>query len=137
MTRAGESPFVQLVQMARKQAEPQRLLFVFAGAELPSDATARQRERFARGEGGALVPWMTVDKTPDEIATFAALADEATAMRSGWKVVFVAALSGRHGKPPPPADIDRAIHKMEDAIKQGRVQGFLVIDTNGDLLRLE
>ena len=38
------------------------LLFVFAGAELPDDATPEQRQRFAEGAGGALVPLMCVDK---------------------------------------------------------------------------
>ena len=98
MSTPAPSPFTQLVRMARQQSEPQRLLFVFAGAELPSDATAQQRERFARGEGGALAPWMTVDKGPAELGTFEALADEATAMRAGWKAMFAAALSGRGGK---------------------------------------
>jgi hypothetical protein len=136
VAQAQQSPFAQLVRMARTQPEPQRLLFVFAGAELPTDATAQQREQFARGQGGALVPWMTVDKEPAELTTFEALADEATAMRSGWKAVFVAALSGRAGQAPRPSDIDVALDRMEDAIKLGRVQGFLVLDKNGEPLRL-
>jgi hypothetical protein len=136
VTRPDRSPFAQLLGVARTQPEPQRLLFVFAGAELPSDATAQQREQFARGEGGALVPWMTVEKDPAELTTFEALADEATAMRAGWKAVFIAALSGRGGNAPQPSEIDAALHRMEDAIKLGRVRGFLVLDTKGDSLRL-
>ena len=37
------SSFDDLLQMARQQKEPQRLLFVFAGAELPQESTAAQR----------------------------------------------------------------------------------------------
>ena len=48
------SHFRQLLQAAAAQPDPQRLLFVFAAAELPDDPTPAQRERFAAGEGGAL-----------------------------------------------------------------------------------
>src|SRR5437763_15902630 len=52
------SSFDDLLRVARQQAEPQRLLFVFVGAELPEDSTSEQRQRFAAGAGGALVPLM-------------------------------------------------------------------------------
>ncbi len=55
------------------------LLFVFMRAELPEDNTPEQRQRFAAGAGGALVPLMCVDKTPGELSTFAALAEESYA----------------------------------------------------------
>ncbi|CDS53277.1 FIG00933811: hypothetical protein [Polaromonas sp. CG9_12] len=72
------STFDDLLQAARAQPDPQRLLFVFAGVELPDDATPAQRERFEAGQGGALVPLMCVDKRPDELASFAALVEEAS-----------------------------------------------------------
>ena len=50
------SHFDQLLLAAAAQPEPQRLLFVFATAELPEDATPAQRERFAAGGGGTLSP---------------------------------------------------------------------------------
>jgi hypothetical protein len=56
------SHFQQFVQAAESQPEPQRLLFVFATAALPEDATAAQTERFAAGGGGTLTPLMTADK---------------------------------------------------------------------------
>ena len=42
------SSFDDLIEAARAQPEPQRLLFVFAAVELPDDATAAQRARFDR-----------------------------------------------------------------------------------------
>jgi hypothetical protein len=89
------SSFDDLLRAARQQAEPQRLLFVFMGAELPEDSTPDQRQRFAAGSGGALVPLMCVDKTPDELTTFAALAEESRTSGPGWTMVFVAGLAGR------------------------------------------
>ena len=60
--------FDDLLQAARQQREAQQLLFVFAGAELPADADAEQRERFAAGEGGELAPLMCVDKAAADLA---------------------------------------------------------------------
>lgn len=71
------SSFDDLLQAACMQPEPQRLLFVFAAVELPDDATPAQRARFDAGQGGALVPLMCVDKTPQELASFDALVTEA------------------------------------------------------------
>ena len=71
------SSFDDLLAAARQQQEPQRLLFVFASAELPSDSTPAQREQFLAGEGGALVPMMYVDMSLDELHSFADLVKEA------------------------------------------------------------
>lgn len=46
---SSSSLFDQLLQAAAAQPEPQRLLFVFAEAELPGDADAAQRARFEAG----------------------------------------------------------------------------------------
>ena len=88
------SSFDDLLQAARMQPEPQRLLFVFAAVELPDDATPAQRARLEAGQGGALVPLMCVDKTPQELPSFSALVEEArqfTAPGHDWAMVFVAA----------------------------------------------
>jgi hypothetical protein len=68
--------FDDLPRAARNQPEPQRLLFVFATAELPDDSTPQQRADFLAGQGGALMPTMSVDKAPEELNTFAALVEE-------------------------------------------------------------
>ena len=88
------------------QPEPQRLLFVFAAVELPDDATPAQRARFEAGQGGALVPLMCVDKTPQELPSFDALVGEAsqfTAPGHDWAMVFAAAMSGTLNKAPTSA----------------------------------
>lgn len=131
-----DSPFAQLVRMARQQPEPQRLLFVFAGAELPDDATPDQRARFERGEGGALVPLMTVDRAPEELASFEALAAEASDQGADWRMVFVGALAGRGTQAPSGSEIERALQRIEDRIKQGLVDGLLVLDRDGEPVRL-
>ena len=84
------SSFDELLRTAREQSEPQRLLFVFADAVLPDDSTPEQCARFAAGQGGALTPLMSVDKTPEELGTFAALVEESRQFGRNWAIVFVA-----------------------------------------------
>lgn len=136
MSAPFASPFAYLIHSAQQQSEPQRLLFVFAGVELPDDATAEQRRAFEQGHGGAPVPLMTVDKNPADLTTFEALADEASTMHAGWRLVFIAALGGRNKQPPSVTDVDRALANMEDAIKQGRISNLLVLDRAGAMLNI-
>ena len=92
--------FEQLLQAAAAQPEPQRLLFVFAAAELPDDASPAQRERFAAGQGGALVPLACVDKDPADLTDFEALVAESRQASPPWQAVFIAGLAGENGRPP-------------------------------------
>lgn len=128
------SSFEDLLQEARRQPEPQRLLFVFAGAELPEDCTPEQRAHFDEGEGGALVPLMAVDKAPEELEGFAALAGESLQFGHNWSVVFVAALSGRGGRAPSGSDADRPLQRMIEAIKAGAISSFMPFDRQGQPL---
>lgn len=128
--------FDDLIAAARQQPEPQRLLLVFTRAELPDGASAAERAGFASGRGGALVPHCCVDKSPHEVQDFAALAEEARAFAPDWAITFVAALSGRGGQPPAEADIGRALDRMVEAIKAGRLDGLMPVDRRGRAVRL-
>ena len=131
--------FDDLLVAARQQPEPQRLLFVFAGVELPDDATEAQRARFEQGQGGALVPLMCVDKTPQELPSFAALVAEAqqfTAPGHDWVMVFAAAMSGTLNQAPTSADAEGPLQRMVDAIKGGAIDGFIPFDRQGQPVRL-
>ncbi len=123
--------FDDLLAAARAQAEPQRLLFVFAAAELSEDSTEEQRRQFEAGQGGALVPVMTVDKSPDALVDFATLAQESTQFDKPWVVVFVAALSGKQGAAPLDADVVQALDTMTDAVKSGNLSAFIPFDRDG------
>ena len=128
--------FDDLLQAARQQREPQQLLFVFAGAELPAGASAAQRAQFDAGEGGELAPLMCVDKAADALASFNALCAEAARAGPPWAIVFTAALSGRGGQPPSTADTDAALQHMVDAIKAGRLDGLLPFNRAGEPVHL-
>jgi hypothetical protein len=122
------SSFDDLLHAARAQAQPQRLLFVFAVAELPDDSTPEQRARFQSGEGGNLVPLMSVDKSPDELDAFATLVEESRQFGGNWVVVFVAGLSGRHGRAPTSMETDQSLQCMIEAIKTGTFGAFMPFD---------
>lgn len=125
------SSFDDLLHAVRKQPEPQRLLFVFANAELPDDSTPEQRARFEARQGGALVPLMSVDKAPDELSTFAALVEESRQFAQNWVVVFVASLSGREGRIPTSIEADRALQHMIESIKVGLFDSAIPFDRQG------
>lgn len=119
--------FADFLAAARAQPEAQRLLFVFAVAELPQTHSPGQARRFEEGRGGALAPVMCVDKGLDELADFAALADESRATGQPWDMVFVAALAA-----PQAASIERGLRMMVDAVHRGAVERFLAFDPRGD-----
>jgi len=126
------SNFGDLLHAARAQDQPQRLLFVFAQAQLADDSTEQERRRFEAGEGGALVPVMAVDRTPDDIVDFAALVQESLQFGKPWAVVFVAALSGRQDVAPSDGDVAQALDRMTEAIKSGNLSAFIPFGRDGE-----
>ncbi len=126
--------FQQLLHAAASEPEHQRLLFVFAGAELPADATAVQREAFKAGRGGALEPLACVDKSVEELSSFEALVAESRAASPPWQVVFIAGLPGVDGQPPEAAMVDSALDAMVEGVRTGSFGGFLALDPAGEPL---
>lgn len=130
------SSFDDLLNAARQQSEPQRLLFVFAGAELGDESTPEQREQFRAGQGGALVPLMSVDKTPEEIVSFEQLEQESRQFGHDWVMVFVAGLGGRNGMAPTPDEARKALDRMMASIKAGTLGAFIPFDRLGQPMLL-
>ena len=130
------STFDDLLQAARQQAQPQRLLLVFAGASLPNDATADQRAAFEAGESGELAPLMCVDKDPQALAGFQALAAEAATLGPAWALVFAAALSGSGGQPPSDSQVDAALQRLVASVKAGDLAGLIPFDREGQAVAL-
>lgn len=127
--------FADFLAAARAQPDAQRLLFVFAVAELPQAHTPGQARRFEEGRGGALAPVMCVDKGLDELDGFAALAEESRATGQPWDMVFVAALAAEQGVAPQPAGVDRGLRMMVDAVHRGAIERFLAFDPAGGVVR--
>ena len=127
--------YTDFLHAAHAQAEPQRLLFVFAEAELPDNHTQGQQARFQSGEGGALTPVMCVDKLPAELVDFAALVDESRHTGQRWEIVFAASMAGKDGAVPSSTDAERPLKMMIDSIHRGAIEKFLAFDRNGDAVQ--
>lgn len=126
--------FNELVSAAKAQTEPHQLLFVFAAAELPDDPTPEQRDRFHRGEGGALAPLMCVDKAPHDLTDFPSFVAESQRAGPPWDVVFATSLAGEGGRPPSRARVDLALETVVEAVRTGRVGGFAAYNARGEFL---
>ena len=146
------SSFDRLLRSAATQPEPQRLLFVFAVAALPDDATPVERDRFAAGGGGTLEPVICVDKGLDEPVSFDALVAESRLLAqtgqpgesdksdkdrevdAAWQVVFAAGLSGCNGQSPSAGQVERALQMMVERVRSGMIGAFLALDRSGEAL---
>ncbi len=128
------SGFEQLLAAASAQADPQVLLFVFAGAELPSDSTPAQRRNFEQGVGGELTPLMCVEKSLGELSTFDALVSESREVGPPWQVVFAAGLAGANGQLPSGNVVEKALNTMVDRVRNGAVDGLLALSAAGEVL---
>lgn len=128
--------FTDLINAARAQPEPQRLLFAFARAELPEGAGSAEQAAFAERRGGTLAPVMCVDKGVDEIDSFAALVDESRHTGADWDIVFVSTLSGKGGVAPTPAAAEAPLNLMVTCIHTGDLARFLAFGKDGELLRI-
>jgi hypothetical protein len=128
--------YSNLIEAAAMQDEPQRLLFVFAKAELPNGYTETQKHNFEQGQGGALAPVLCVDKLPDEVSDFASLVQESKTTGVDWDIAFVSALGGRGGYPPNSDEATQPLKMMMEKIQGGMIADFLTFDKAGDLVAL-
>jgi hypothetical protein len=128
------TPFQQLVAAAAAQPEPQLLLFVFAGAELPADATPQQRAAFESGQGGELTPLMCTEKQLAELSTFDALVAESRKAGPPWQVMFAAGLGGRGGELPSASQVETALTTMVERVRSGAVGGLMALSNKGEVL---
>lgn len=122
----------QFLQDSHAQPEPQRLLFVFAKAELPNLPTRDQQARFQSVQGGTLTPVICVDRLADELSDFRALAEESRDTGQQWDIVFAASLPGKKDAAPTSIDAERPLLMMIDAIHRGAIERFLAFDRNGE-----
>lgn len=128
--------YQDLIQHANQEVEPQRLLFVFTKAELPEEATPKQIEEFARGEGGVLIPSTCVDRLPEEVSEFDILLKESKETGFEWDIVFVAAMSGRGGIAPSTDECLQPLKMMMQQIQMGIISNFLALDRKGEVVQL-
>jgi len=81
-------------------------------------------------------PLMAVDRTPDDLGTFAALVEESRQFGTDWAVVFVASLPGRAGRAPTSKEADQPLQRMIESIKAGSIGSFIPFDRRGEPVQL-
>ncbi len=130
--------FDDLLAAARRQPNPQRLLFVFVASAVSGDSTAAQKAAHARGEGGELAPVLCVDKRPDELDGFAVLTAESAHTGQDWHLVFVAAMDEVEapGSAQGRQRVDAALQRMVQMVKFGAIGGLLAFDREGEPVTL-
>ena len=126
-----------LLTAARAQTRAQRLLFVFAKAELPTESSPSQQAQFLAGQGGALVPVVCVDKTPDELTGMAQLLQESQALGVAWTVVFVTTMSGQPGQAPSSTEAEPVLERLVAQIKAGQLEDLVPFDREGNTVNLQ
>src|SRR4030066_857683 len=126
------SNYTDLLNAAKQQPEPQRLLFVFTQSELPEGYTEAQTQRFKAGKGGVLTPKMFTDKALDELGDFSDLVKESRQTGLDWKIVFVACLAGRAGVMPSTDEAQEHLKTMVNSIQNGAISKYLAYDRDGD-----
>ena len=130
------SSYEDLLNAANQQDEPQRLLFVFVGAELPDGHTESQANLYKAQKGGALTPVMCVDKSPDELSNFASLVEESRQTGKSWDVVFVAGMSVKSGSKSNSDEVEQTLKTMVENIQKGKISGYLAFNREGELIQL-
>lgn len=131
------SNFNDLLQAAKSQSDPQRLLFVFVSIEQPQDANNKTKQSFESGKGGHLIPMACVDKTPDELEHgFEQLSAEADNFIPGWDMVFVGALGGSQPEAPSSELAQPYLDQMIEMIKIGRVSSLNLFNKQGQAVML-
>lgn len=101
-------------------------------AVLPKDHDVDEARRFELGQGGGLKPIMCVDKTLDELGSFAELVEESKQMEQDWKIVLVASLAGRNGTLPSSEETEYPLKTMVQTVESGGdLSRYMAFDRDG------
>jgi hypothetical protein len=129
------SSFADLLAAALAQPQPQRLLFMFAKAELPQGKVVSQEQQLENQQGGQLRAVMCVDKLPEEINDFASLLAESKYTGKSWDVVFITSMSGQGGAAPSSDAASRPLDMMVESLRNGNIGNYLAFNQAGELLQ--
>jgi len=116
--------FSKLIEAAKQQEQPQRLLMLFAKAE-----GNKKKGKNAVNETGTVTPLMCVDKLPEELESFDALIKEADGISEDWNFVLIAGLGGSDGVAPPTEAAEPYLNQMANAVMMGQdLTGYTILD---------
>ncbi|WP_448565938.1 ribonucleotide reductase subunit alpha [Thalassotalea ganghwensis] len=123
--------YQELLEMAKNQDQPQRLLFLFTEPEGHNPKKSKKHQK------GHLNPVMCVDKLPEEVESFDDLVKEADTIAKNWQFVFVSGLSGQNQQAPTTEDAEPYLNRMtNDLITGQNIARYLVLDRKGQPIEM-
>ena len=129
--------FNSLINAAKQQDQPQKILVAFIEVYLPSQHNVSQAKDFLAGTGGVLKPIQLVEKDPFQLYDLNSLAEESLTEQKNWKIALIGCLSGINGLMPnsqvTKKHKDSMIHKINSGADLSR---YFAFHKNGDLLQL-
>jgi hypothetical protein len=124
--------FAELLSKTAEQAEPQRLLFLFA------DTDVKKAKKSKHHQKGTITPTMCVDKLPEELTDFSTLVKEADSISKDWDFIFIAGLSGQNGSAPSEDDAEPYLNKMTNDISSGAdLSRYIILDRKEQAIELQ
>ncbi len=124
--------FSELLTKTSEQAEPQRLLFLFADTDVKNAKKSKHHQK------GTITPTMCVDKLPEELTDFKSLVKEADSISKDWDFVFIAGLSGQNGSAPSEDDAEPYLNKMTNDISSGAdLSRYIILDRKEQAIELQ
>lgn len=125
------SHFENLLNTAKNEPQPQRILFLFAKA---IDQAGVMR---ADCQGGRIEAVMCVDKSPEDLSTFKSLVAEADQQSVNWNLILTSTLSGNGGQNPSDSEILTALQKMSNIFaKQEDLSQFIVWNRQEEIIEV-
>jgi hypothetical protein len=124
--------FTNLLETAKQQTEPQRLLFLFAKTHEEPTPNAEGQTR------GTITATMCVNKLPEELSTFDAFVAEADAISQEWDFIFVAGLPGKDGKAPTSEEAEEYLNQMTSHLIHGEdIDQYMIFDRSNHLVSIQ
>ncbi len=124
------SNFEKLIQAAKSQSEPQRLLFLLAKSERDNKA----KKSRARGTIKAIA---CVDKLPEELSTLKAFISEADQITTDWDMILIAGMNGQNNQAPTSEDAEPLLNKMANDLMSGQsLERYLILTRHDEQVEL-
>lgn len=124
--------FSELLTKTNEQAEPQRLLFLFANTEVKNPKKSKHHQK------GTITPTMCVDKLPEQLTDFDSLVKEADSISKEWNFIFIAGLSGQNGKAPSEDEAEPYLNKMTNDVSSGAdLSRYIILDRKEQAIELQ
>ncbi|NVK21776.1 MAG: ribonucleotide reductase subunit alpha [Kangiellaceae bacterium] len=124
--------FNELLQMARNQDQPQRMLLLFAKAD---EVKTKRKGKECKG---TIVPVMCVDKLPEELTTFEDIVNEADSVSKEWDFMLIASLSGENQITPSSEDAEPFLNQMTNDVASGNdLTRYVIFDRQQNPIEMQ